>query len=447
MKRRHLAASVRMMVAMMLVGGLSCVGMAAEFKANYDESRLAPYTLPDPLIDGEGRPIETAAEWTAKRRPEILRLFEANVYGRAPERKPRLEFKIESEDRTALGGKAIRKEVSIEIVTPKGRMPLHLLLYVPKAGGSTPVFLGLNFNGNQSAHTDPGITLGSAWILNHPEFGIVDHRATEASRGCEATRLQVEEVVARGYAVATMCCGDIEPDSLDGLSKGVRPLFYRTGQTEPDADEWGTVAAWAWGLSRALDYLEADPLVDAKRVAVWGHSRLGKTALWAGACDPRFAMVISNDSGCGGAALSRRIFGETVDRINTQFPHWFCRNFHKYNNNENKLPVDQHELIALIAPRPVYVASAADDLWADPRGEFLSAKNAEPVYHLFGLKGLETDDMPAVDHPVGDTIGYHIRTGKHDATAYDWQQYLAFADRHLRARVAPSASGKSRPHN
>ena len=430
--------SIVVVVAIALyIGGMQVVAVAEAFQPNYDESRVPTYTLPDPLIDSANHVVRTSDEWTTKRRPEILRLLETQVYGRAPEQKPKLEFETVAHDETALGGKAIRKEVTISVVTPKGRVPLHLLLYIPKVDKPVPAFLGLNFNGNQAVSKDPGITLGSAWILGQPKLGIPGHHATEASRGCEASRWQVDEVVRRGYAVATMCCGDIEPDSEDGLSKGVRPLFYRAGQAEPDADQWGAIAAWAWGLSRALDYLDTEPLVDAKRVAVWGHSRLGKTALWAGASDPRFAMVISNDSGCGGAALSRRAFGETVRRINTNYPYWFCRNFHQYNNQENQLPVDQHELIARAAPRPVYVASAAGDLWSDPRGEFLSAKHAEPVYHLFGLKGLEVDEMPPVDHPVGDMIGYHIRTGKHDATAYDWQLYLKFADRHLRNTDAP----------
>jgi hypothetical protein len=406
----------------------------AATKENTDESRVPPYVLPDPLMAADGTRIKTADEWNAKRRPELLQLFETEVYGRAPQQKPELRFQIESENRDALGGKAVRKEVTIHIETPRGKLPLHLLLYAPKTDRPVPVFLGLNFLGNQSVHSDPRITLCPSWVLGTPEAGIVDHKATEATRGAEASRWQVEKVVDRGYAIAMMCCGDIDPDFDDGFKNGVHPLFYRDGQTAPELDEWGTIAAWAWGLSRALDYLETDKSVDSKHVAVIGHSRLGKTAVWAGACDPRFAMVISNNSGCGGAALSKRVFGETVGQINKKFPHWFCRNFRKYDDHEELLPVDQHELIALVAPRPVYVASASEDKHADPRGEFLSARNAEPVYRLFGKAGLGTDDMPPVDHPIGDTIHYHIRTGKHDVTEYEWQQYLDFAGRYLRQK-------------
>src|SRR3954464_6123103 len=402
-------------------------------KENIDESKVPPYTLPDPLIDSHGRRVTTAEEWMETRRPEIHRLFETEVYGRAPREAPKLEFHVDSEKRDARGGRAIRKEVTIDVSTARGHLPLHLLLYTPKTDHPVPVFLGLNFHGNQGVTSEPDIQLSQCWLINRPDVrGILDNHATEESRGTESSRWQVEQVVARGYALATMCCGDIDPDFDDGFQNGVHPLFYSKGKTHPADDEWGTIAAWAWGLSRALDYLETDKRVDAKRVAVIGHSRLGKTAFWAAACDERFAMAISNDSGCGGAALSKRVFGETVGLINKNFPHWFCRNFRKYNDHEELLPVDQHELIALIAPRPIYVASASEDKHADPLGEFLGAKNAEPVYKLFGKKGLGTNDMPPVEHPIGDVIHYHLRTGKHDITAYDWQQYLDFADRYLR---------------
>ncbi len=397
--------------------------------ANQDEAKVPKYELPDPLISADGAPVKSANEWTSRRRPELLRLFETHVYGRVPQAKSNVEFRLAEHSEQALGGKAIRKQVTVLFGGGEDGPRMSLLLYLPaKATKPSPVFLGLNFAGNHAVNADPAILIPQGWMRPGP--GIVNNRASEAGRGLSADRWPIEMMLDRGFGVATAYCGDIDPDYHDGFANGVHPLFYKQGQTTPADDEWGTIAAWAWGLSRAMDYLETDPAVDAKHVAVLGHSRLGKTSLWAGAQDQRFALVISNNSGCGGAALSRRAFGETVARINTSFPHWFNANFKQYNNAEDKLPVDQHMLVALIAPRPVFVASAEDDLWADPRGEFLSCVGASPVYKLLGADGFAASEPPPLNEPVMSRIGYYKRPGKHGIGEADWKVFADFAQQH-----------------
>ena len=373
----------------------------------YDEDRVPSYTLPD-LLAG----TKTKKEWEQKRRPELIGLFEKEMFGSVPGKPEGLHFRVRDNDPAALDGLATRRQVRIFFDAAESQYE-DLLVYIPnKRKDSAPAFLGVNFFGNHTIDTDPGIFLPDS--LRYRKDFTVD------PRGSQAQRWPLREILGRGYAVATFCCEDVVPDA-DGYP-GIRSSYE--GYT------WGALAAWGWGLSRALDYLETDADIDAARVAVFGHSRMGKAAVWAGARDTRFPIVISNASGCGGAALSRRRFGETVRRINTHFPHWFCENFHKYGDNEDLLPFDQHELLALIAPRALYVESGSEDRWSDPKGEFLGLANASPAYQLYGFEGFTPEEWPGVEQPVmkGRT-GYHIRNGRHEILLYDWQRYLSFADR------------------
>ncbi len=409
---------------MILISGI--MALSAQ-EPNYDESKVPSYILPDPLVFNDGSKVTGKKDWE-KRRAEILKTFENEVYGISPEWKGKVTATEVKVNHNALGGQAIRKDIRLTLIYGGKKLDMMLLVYLPHSQKAVPVFLGYNFSGNHTVTAETDIPVTKSWVRNNEKLGINDNKAMESNRGSDASDWQVEEIVKRGYGLVTVYYGDADPDFDDGFKNGVHALFDQ----KPNATSWGTIAGWAFGLSRIMDWIETSPDIDSKNVAVMGHSRLGKAALWAGATEKRFALVISNNSGCGGAALSNRKFGETVKVINTSFPHWFCDNFNKYNNKEESLPVDQHELIALIAPRPVYVASAEEDQWADPKGEFLSCVNASPVYTLLGEKGFPAKGMPAINNPVAGTIGYHIRSGVHDVTLYDWQQYLDFADRHLK---------------
>ncbi|MEQ8880845.1 MAG: acetylxylan esterase [Cyclobacteriaceae bacterium] len=400
-----------------------------QFQPNYDESKIPAYELPELLQSEKHGKIKSVKAWETKRRPEILELFADQMYGKVPDVPYSLDFKVKQKGVSILSGKALLKEVEITISTVNGALPFTLMIITPNTAGPHPCFMTINFYGNHTLLDAKNVSLTNSWVRNNEEFNITDNKATEASRGARSYRWDIDAIVDRGYALASIYYGDLDPDYDDGFQDGLHPLFYGQGQSKPKPEEWGSIGVWAFGMSRSMDYLVTDPLIDARKVAVMGHSRLGKTSLWAGVNDQRFALVISNDSGCGGAALSRRAFGETVGRINTSFPHWFNDNFTQYNENESALPIDQHMLLALVATRALYVASAEDDRWADPKGEFLSTYHANPVYKLYGEKCIDDPQMPAVDQPkmVGKT-GYHVRSGGHNVTDYDWEQYMNFAD-------------------
>lgn len=386
------------------------------------------YVLPDALTLFNGKKVTTAKQWNEQRKPELLTFFKREMYGQMPGRPAGMTFKIFDTDTKALNGKATRKQITVYFNGKPDGPQMDILMYIPnKIQHPVPAILGLNFDGNQAVNADPGIRITQSW-MDKSTKGVVNNKATEATRGIDASRWPLETIIDRGYAIATIYRGDIDPDYDDVFLNGVQAMYP---ELENRGDNFATVGAWAWGLSRALDYLQTDKDINAKQVAIFGFSRLGKAALWAGATDPRFALVISNESGAGGAKLFHETAGENIRRLCTKFPYWFCNNFKKYVDQDSVLTFDQHMVISLIAPRPVYIASAEGDSNSNPAGEFAGARAADPVYRLLGIEGFPGKTMPPLNTPVIGRIAYHIRPGKHDVTDYDWAQYLNFADKYL----------------
>jgi hypothetical protein len=371
---------------------------------NYDESKVAAYTLPEVLKTSRNQVVSDKSAWENIRRHEVLALFKNEVYGQMPGTYDSMSFIFTKLATDAMKGKATLKEVQITIWKIGKYLKIDLTYFLPtRRKGPVPAFLLINNR---------------------------DKKNTDPTRAEISEFWPAEMLIDSGYAVAAFHVRDLAPDNKDSFRNGVLRL-YPEQMKVPNGMK--AIGAWAWGACRVLDYFEQDADIDAKRIFVVGHSRGGKAALWAGAVDQRFAMVFSNNSGNSGAALSRRKFGETVKVINTNFPHWFADNYKKYNDNENALPVDQHMLIGLIAPRPVYVTSATKDLWADPRGSYLSLIHAQPVYALYGKKSGLTPEPPAINSPIINSfLGYHNREGIHNLTAYDWMNFIRFANYHSR---------------
>jgi len=406
------------------------------------ENQEANGIWPDALVLHGGEHVVNAHQFDTLRRPEIMHDLEENVYGRTPETALSIATRVTSVDAHALGGIGIRKQITISIHSGMNTRALHLLLYMPaNATRQVAVFMGLNFNGNQTVSSDPGIDLNDVWVpdpalastpIAAELAGHLKRRATDDSRGADQSQWPIAQILKAGYGLATMYAGDIEPDFAAGVGYGVRPLFFTAGQMLPAADDWGAIGAWAWGMSRAVDYLETDKGVDTNAIIAIGHSRMGKAALWAAAQDQRFAMVISNESGQGGATLSHRQSGEQISHLNIAFPYWFCSNYHHFTGRTAELPVDGHLLLSLIAPRPLFVASAQSDPFSDPVGEFLSAAAASGVYRLFHRQGVGVSANVEPGMSIGKDLRYYVRPGGHDILLEDWKHYIEFANEKLR---------------
>lgn len=402
---------------------------------NTDERSVPTYRLPELLAGVDAQRITTVTQWRT-RRAELLECFSRHVYGRTPAMMPECSWLVVETADDALAGTARRIQAELTIGEGPAAVRVDVLIYVPlslpvdlpkAAPDLLPVFIGLNFAGNHSVEVDPAIRISPRW------------RGDEMQRGLHASSWQAAMVVARGYALVTACYHDLAPDMYaEDFSEGLHPLFYQPGQVRPADDEWGQIGVWAWGLSRLLDALLRNlPELDPTRIALTGHSRLGKTALWAAAQDERFALVICNQSGTGGAALWRRRFGERLHHFRQfRIMSWFCADLQRFAQREDELPVDQHQLLALIAPRPLYVSCAAGDPWGDPHGSFLACRAASPAWNLLGRQGLPDGPWPAEGCGLVGDLAYHQRPGTHDVLAEDWTRFLNFTDHQFGRRSA-----------
>lgn len=398
--------------------------VVAGFPVNYEEGSVGTYVLPDPLTLNNGQRVTNAKTWMEKRRPEIVKLFEEEQFGKAPQRPSDMHLDVFDKGTETFNGKAIRKQVRVYF-TKDTTHKMDLLIYLPKQTKPSPLLLIINFSANNSVVDDAGVRQGFIWTKEGKKIP-----APKTSFG----KINVDTFVTQGIGVATVYYGDIEPDFKEGFKYGIRGAYLKTAQSYPANDEWGAISAWSWGLSRAMDYFETDKDIDAKRIALHGVSRLGKTVLWTGAKDPRFKLVIASCSGEGGAALSRRNYGESINHMTdtSRYYYQFAPNRHNYASDPNKSPVDAHMLVALMAPRPLLLQTGDTDYWSDPKGEFLAAVAAEPVYNLFGKKGPGTTVMPkAGDQSLLNTLGYYMHAGGHGTVPSDWAVYMTFLKKYL----------------
>jgi (4-O-methyl)-D-glucuronate---lignin esterase len=413
---------------------LTCAATGADFPP--PDKLAASAAFPDPLVLFDGTKVTTKEQWETKRKPELKALFQHYMYGRLPPTPKVQKHNILFVDDQAFGGKAKLGEVKLTFEAPTLDHAIHVLFVVPKTSASQkpPIFVGMNFCGNHALLDDPRIHLPEGWVRSSC-VGAVNERATDKGRGSQKDVWNVDLILDRGYGLACFYSGDVDPDTAD-KADGIGPAFYKSGQTTEAPDDAGTIMLWAWGFHRVVDFVQQAGAndVDTSRIAVVGHSRNGKTALLAGALDERIAMVIPLQAGCGGTAPSRTsdMRAESVKRINTSFPHWFCGNFKLFNEQTDRLPFDQHCLIALCAPRPVLLPNAEEDVWANPSGQFELLQAASPVYRLLGAEGLAEGGKPEMNKLIDSRLGYYIRPGKHSMTRPDWEVFLMYADKYLK---------------